>query len=288
VAAVRRLTTLAVVTDTTDQEPPDKPRRALGLALIGIGVAALLGAAGLVGAAQFSAGDESSEDGAEDRAKRYFVRERGGTVSSPPANKPKPTPCYATAYVRRATTLYRAPGGPRRIKLTARTEWGSPRILGVVKQRGGWLGVQAAELENGEIAWMRKPQATMDCSRWSLHADLSKRQIVVREDGKKVRKLTVAVGRPTNPTPRGRFTVTDKLRVTDATSPYGCCVLALTGHQTNLPPGWPGGDRLAVHATADEASIGQPSSSGCMRAKAGQARWLIHTIPLGAPVFIRA
>jgi L,D-transpeptidase catalytic domain len=277
-----------VVTDTTDRERPDKPQRGLGLALIGIGIAALLGAAGLVGTTQFSAGDAGSEDAAEDRSKRYFVRERGGTISSPPPNDPKPTPCYETAWARHATTLYRAPGGPRRIKLTARTEWGSPRILGVVKERDGWLGVQAAELDNGEIGWIRKGQARMDCSRWSLHADLSKRQIVVRKDGKKVRKLTVAVGRPTNPTPRGRFTVTDKLRVTEANSPYGCCVLALTGHQANLPPGWPGGDRLAVHATSDEASIGQPSSSGCMRAKAAQARWLIHTIPLGAPVFVRA
>jgi hypothetical protein len=279
---------LPVVTDTTDRQLPDKPRRGLGLALIGIGIAALLGAAGLVGATQFSAGDERSEGGAEDGGTRYFIRERGGTVSSPLPNEPKPTPCYATAYLRRATTLYRAPRGRRKIKLTARTEWGSPRVLGVVKQRDGWLGVQAAELENGELGWIRKPQARMGCSRWSLHADLSKRRIVVREDGKIVRKLTVAVGRPDNPTPQGRFTVTDKLRVTDASSPYGCCVLALTGRQTNLPPGWPGGDRLAVHATSDEASIGQPSSSGCMRAKAGQARWLIHTIPLGAPVFIRA
>jgi hypothetical protein len=279
---------LPVVTAPTDTEPPDRPRRGVALALIGIGIAALLGAAGLVGATLFSTGGERSADGAEDRRIGSFIREQGGAVSSPLPSDPKTTPCHATAYVRRATTLYRAPGGPRRIKLSARTEWGSPRVLGVVKQRDGWLGVQAAELENGEIAWMRKPQARMDCSRWSLHADLSKRQIAVREDGKTVRKLTVAVGRPSNPTPQGRFTVTDKLRVTDPSSPYGCCVLALTGHQTNLPPGWPGGDRLAVHATTDEATIGQPASSGCMRAKARQARWLIHTIPLGAPVFIRA
>jgi L,D-transpeptidase catalytic domain len=258
------------------------------LALIGIGIAALLGAAALVGATRFGSGDERSERGLADERTRDFIRERGGAVSSPLPSDPKTTPCYSTAYIRRATTLYRAPGGRRRIKLTARTEWGSPRVLGVVKERRGWLGVQASELSNGEIAWIRKSLARLDCSRWSLHVDLSKRRIVVREDGKTVRKVTVAVGRPDNPTPVGRFTVTDKLRVTDQSSPYGCCVLALTGHQTNLPLGWPGGDRLAVHATGDDSSIGQPSSSGCMRARPGQARWLIHTIPLGAPIFIRA
>ena len=84
-----------------------------------------------------------------------------------------------------------------------------------------------------------------------------------------MRTLHVAIGRPGNPTPKGRFSVTDKLRVTDPGSPYGCCVLALTGHQTHLPPSWPGGDRLAVHATKELSSIGKPASLGCMRVDLG-------------------
>ena len=110
----------------------------------------------------------------------------------------------------------------------------------------------------------------------------------MRRDGRVVRKITVAVGSSSNPTPRGRFSVTDKLRVEGGASPYGCCVLALTGHQVRLPPGWPGGDRLAVHATNDESSIGQAVSLGCMRTDSGRARWLIETVPLGTPIFIRS
>ncbi len=100
--------------------------------------------------------------------------------------------------------------------------------------------------------------------------------------------MPVAVGSRGHPTPEGRFSVTDKLKVTDPNSPYGCCVLALSGHQTKLPDDWPGGDRLAVHATTDVDSIGEPVSLGCMRVDVEQARWLIETIPLGAPIFIRA
>ena len=66
------------------------------------------------------------------------------------------------------------------------------------------------------------------------------------------------------------------------------CVLALSGHQVDLPPDWPGGDRLAVHATRDVSSIGKPVSLGCMRTQSKQARWLIDTIPLGSPIFIGA
>jgi hypothetical protein len=80
--------------------------------------------------------------------------------------------------------------------------------------------------------------------------------------------------------------VTDKLSVSDPNSPYGCCVVALTGHQTKLPEGWPGGDRLAIHATSDLSGIGEAVSLGCMRVDPEDARWLMKAVPLGTPVFI--
>jgi lipoprotein-anchoring transpeptidase ErfK/SrfK len=185
-------------------------------------------------------------------------------------------------------TLYKEPGGRARIHLSKRTEWGSTRVFGVVLRRGDWVAVQAPELDNGELAWLPTNRARLDCVAWSLHADLSRRMLYVRHDGKVVRKFQIAIGRKGNTTPRGRFSVTDKLRVTDPGSPYGCCVLALSGHQNRLPPEWPGGDRLAIHATKELSSIGKPASLGCMRITSVQARWLIKAIPPGAPVFVRA
>jgi hypothetical protein len=273
-----------------EREVRDPPRRAVPLALIGLGIASLVGAAGVVGATQFGETNRiiqpSGGGGGDDT--RHFIPAQGGPLAAPFPTEPRTISCYSTAYVPRPTALYRQPGGRKRLRITAKTEWGSPRVLGVLEQRGGWLGVQAAELRNGEIAWIRRGRARVDCVNWSLHADLSKRTLFVRRDGRTVRKMPVAVGRSTNPTPKGRFTVTDKLRVTDPNSAYGCCVLALSGHQTNLPAYWPGGDRLAVHATSDASSIGKPVSLGCLRIASGAARWLIEKMPLGAPVFIRA
>jgi hypothetical protein len=274
-----------------EREVPDPPRRAVPLALIGIGIASLVGAAGIVGATQFGETERiimprDVGDGGDDT--RHFLPAEGGPLATPFPTEPRTISCYSTAYVPRPTVLYREPGGRKRLRITAKTEWGSPRVLGVVEQRGGWLGVQAAELRNGEIAWVRRSEARVDCVNWSLHADLSKRMLFVRRDGRTVRKMRVAIGRPENPTPKGRFTVTDKLRVADPNSAYGCCVLALSGHQTNLPAYWPGGDRLAVHATTDESTIGDPVSLGCMRTVSTRARWLIETVPLGSPIFIRA
>jgi len=82
------------------------------------------------------------------------------------------------------------------------------------------------------------------------------------------------------------FAVTDKLLISRPGSPYACCVLALTGHQTKIPQGWGGGDRLAIHSTNDPSSIGQPVSLGCMRINATVARQLVRTVPLGTPVRI--
>jgi hypothetical protein len=254
-----------------------------------VGAAALVGAAAIMAAVQLGDGGSGGKPGAAgDDGTRNFVPAEGGPLAAPFASDPKTTSCYSTAYVRRSTVLFREPGGEPRLRITPRTEWNSPRVLGVVGQRGDWLGVQASELRNGEVAWIPRERARVDCVRWSLHADLSKRELFVRKDGHTVRRMRIAIGGPGHGTPEGRFSVTDKLKVADSESPYGCCVLALSGHQTHLPEDWPGGDRLAVHATADLASIGKPVSLGCMRVRSGEASWLIETIPLGAPIFIRS
>ncbi|HEX2233102.1 MAG TPA: L,D-transpeptidase [Thermoleophilaceae bacterium] len=252
----------------------------------GLGAAGLF-AAGYVGATQFGDSETSSSEGAGG-APRHFLPADGGPIAAPFPSDPRSTSCYSIAYVRRPVTLYRRPGGRPKLEIPARTEWRSPRVLSVVRKRGDWLAVLAPELANGEWGWMQADQAaSIDCVRWSLHADLSRRRLFVRRDGHTVRRFTIAIGKRSNPTPKGRFAVTDKLRVTDQGSPYGCCVLALTGHQTKLPPDWPGGDRLAVHATSDLGSIGRRASLGCMRITTRQAGWLIRTVPLGSPMFIR-
>jgi lipoprotein-anchoring transpeptidase ErfK/SrfK len=120
-----------------------------------------------------------------------------------------------------------------------------------------------------------------------IRVDRSSRKLSVRRGRRVLRRFTVAVGRPGNKTPTGRFAVTDKLAM-PAGGPYGCCAVALTGHQTNLPSGWSGGDRLAVHGTNAPETIGQAASLGCMRAATPDIRWLMRHIPLGTPVFIRA
>jgi L,D-transpeptidase catalytic domain len=272
-----------------ERQAPDPPRRAVPLALVGLGIAALVGAAGVLGATQFGDKERMVPRGSGGGdGTRQFVPQESGPLAAPFATDPDAGSCYTTATINRAATLYRDPGGERRLRIGPKTEWGSERVMGVVSQRGDWLGVQASELKNGEVAWIQRDRVKLDCVQWSIQADLSKHTVTVQHDGKTVKKVKVAIGRAENPTPKGRFSVTDRLAVKGGDPTYGCCVLALTGHQTHLPAYWPGGDRLAIHATNDESSIGHAVSLGCMRAPATQARWLIDHIPLGTPVFIHS
>jgi len=259
--------------------------------VLGSVTAAMIGgAAAFVGLSGWGGDDGRTSRAAEPPGEgtKHFIPQLGGPFEAPFPSEPQPMSCYSTAFVSTKTTLHVEPGGRVRIRLPARTEWGSPRIFGVVRHRGDWIAVQAPELGNGELAWMPANHARLDCVRWSMHAELSRRRLSVERDGETVRRFEIAIGRKGNPTPKGRFAVTDKLRVTDSGSPYGCCVLALTGHQTRLPASWPGGDRLAVHAAKELSSLGNAVSLGCMRVTSAQARWLIRTIPLGTPLVVRA
>ena len=250
-----------------------------------VALVAALAPAGV--AAALSVGGEGG-GGGDAAAARPFRPEPDRSRYSFPSHLEGPNR-YPIARPRGNPLLYDRPGGKPILRITGPTEWGTPRVLSVVAHRRDWLAVLMPELKNGHVAWIRMNRVRrLAAVTWSLHADLSRRMLVVRRGGREIRRLRIGVGRPGHATPVGRFAVTDRLRVTDPASPYGCCVLALTGHQTRLPPGWPGGDRLAVHATADLSGLGREVSLGCMRSHPREARWLIRKVPLGTPVFVRA
>jgi hypothetical protein len=213
--------------------------------------------------------------------------ERPPFVPAPAAAEPEPGGRWLTARLTGRTVLRDAPGGRRLARLGTRTEFGSRRVLSVTRRRDGWLAVVTPERPNGRQGWIPERRARLGGTDWSLHVDRAARRLTVRRDGRAVRSFPVAVGRPGTPTPTGRFAVTDKLHPRPG-SPYGCCALALSGHQTKLVPGWPGGDRLAIHATPQEETVGTRASLGCLRARERDVRRLMRTVPVGTPVFVRA
>jgi L,D-transpeptidase-like protein len=220
---------------------------------------------------------------ARTEAPRSFVVERG----APKAHETGAKGRYRTARVLRRTALRAAPGGRVLARIGRTTEFGSARVLAVTGRRAGWLRVIASERRNGQTAWIRARAARLGATDVSIRVDRSARRLTLRRGDRVLRRLPIAVGRPGNETPLGRFAVTDLLRTGRADSPYGCCALALSGHQTKLVPGWPGGDRLAIHGTLNPETVGTEASLGCMRAYTPDIKALMRRVPLGAPVFIR-
>jgi lipoprotein-anchoring transpeptidase ErfK/SrfK len=191
------------------------------------------------------------------------------------------------AVLRRPTALRTAPGGRRVARLKRRTEWGSPRVLAAVGRDGTWLKVLATEMPNGRAGWIPMSATQLVANPWAVTADLSTRLVTVTKNHRVVRRFRVAVGKPSTPTPPGRYAVTDKLELMGGSAAYGCCALALSGHQPHIAPGWRGGDRLAIHGTTQPGTIGRAASFGCLRARNRDANWIVKHVFLGTVVEIR-
>jgi len=180
------------------------------------------------------------------------------------------------------------PGGPAVGQIGATTEFGSQQVLSVAARRGAWLAVVTSALPNGRLAWIRRGGVTLRRTRWSLHADLSEHTLTLLRYGRVVRRIDVAIGRAGSETPTGRFAVTDKIAGSNYGPYYGCCILALSGHQPNTPPGWTGGNRIAIHGTDSPSTIGTAASAGCLRAGDADLQVLMERVPVGTPVSISA
>jgi lipoprotein-anchoring transpeptidase ErfK/SrfK len=149
--------------------------------------------------------------------------------------------------------------------------------------------VTTPELANGRLAWVdaRAGGLRYARTRMTLELDLSARTMVLRRDGRVIRQAIVATGRKGSETPTGRFAVTDKLPGPAYSAYYGCCILALSATQPNTPPGWTGGDRIAIHGTPSPSDFGRAISAGCIHAPDADLRYLMRVLPLGTPVVIR-
>jgi lipoprotein-anchoring transpeptidase ErfK/SrfK len=191
------------------------------------------------------------------------------------------------AVLRRPTVLRAAPGGRRVARLSRRTQWRSPRVLAAVGRDGTWLKVVATELPNGRYGWIPMSATQLVANPWAVTADLSTRRVTVTRKGRVVRRFPVAVGKLGTPTPPGRYAVTDKLELMGGSAAYGCCALALSGHQPHVAQGWRGGNRLAIHGTTQPGTVGRAASLGCLRARNRDARWIVKNVFLGTLVEIR-
>jgi hypothetical protein len=195
------------------------------------------------------------------------------------------TAALAARPLHHSVVLRAGPGGQAIVRVGPRGPLGGPLVFGVVAVRGRWVQVTAEALPNGRFGWVEFARdVSVQPVEWTLRVSLSHRALYVLRGGRLVRTIPVGIGAPGSPTPTGRFAVAEK--VTGPFGPaYGCCILALTARQPHLPAGW---NTHITYYVAIHAGPGQGSavSAGCLHATEADVRYLMRTVPLGAPVQI--
>ncbi|MEX1102070.1 MAG: L,D-transpeptidase [Actinomycetota bacterium] len=188
---------------------------------------------------------------------------------------------------------------PRDLALTSRP--GGGRIVGTVPDgsrfydvptmawvqqvsEDGRFGRLAVPYGNGD-GWMRLDGLRRGTTWVEAHVDLSDRRLTLEKRDKVVFRTRSAIGASVSPTPPGRYFVTDRIPF-DPGSSLGRFAFGISGIQPNLPPGWSGGDQLAIHGTNVPSSIGQAASAGCMRVSASALERLKPFLRLGTPVIV--
>jgi lipoprotein-anchoring transpeptidase ErfK/SrfK len=169
---------------------------------------------------------------------------------------------------------------------------GVPTVLPVVGRRTDgagrvWLRVELPGRPNGHEGWITAAGVREATTPWRVRIDLSARRVTVQRAGRTVRRFTAVVGKPSTPTPRGRFFVEENVRLGpgDVGAPYA---LALSARSTVLQEFEGGPGQIAMHGRTNVGGVlGTAVSHGCIRLDDRAIAWMARRIPTGAPVTIR-
>ena len=150
--------------------------------------------------------------------------------------------------------------------------WGLVELPYAWPRRHGWIRLGGLD--------RRRTQIRVDI-------DLSEHRLTVRKRGRVLFRAAGATGSPSSPTPVGEYFVTDRVPFS-AGSSYGSFAFGISGIQPNLPPGWTGGNQLAIHGTNEPWTIGRSASAGCIRVSEATLARLRPLLAYGTPVVIHA
>jgi len=151
-----------------------------------------------------------------------------------------------------------------------------------------WLRVALPGRPNGSSGWIRQSGTTPTTTGWRVVIRTAGRRVLVLHDGRVVRSFRAVVGRPSTPTPSGRFFVEETVRLPrgSAGAPFA---LALSARSNALRRFEGGPGQIAIHGVANlSGALGTASSHGCIRLDAASVTWVATHVPAGATVTISA
>jgi lipoprotein-anchoring transpeptidase ErfK/SrfK len=182
------------------------------------------------------------------------------------------------------------PGGRRATSISPYAPYDrGPQTLLVLGSRasradGVWYRVLLPKRPNTSSAWVPAAAVRVTPTPWRVRVSLGARRAQLLRAGRVLARWTVAIGTPIDPTPVGRFAVSEVVPQADPAGFFGPAILTLTAHSVALSD-FDGGDgRVAMHGTNLPNLLGQAASHGCIRFPNAAARRLAAVVPPGAPV----
>ena len=149
-----------------------------------------------------------------------------------------------------------------------------------------WLRVAVSARPNGTTGWVRADAGTITDTPWMIVIHRGQRRAVILRADRIEARLTVIVGKPSTPTPLGRFFVTEKLQLAPGV-PEGPWALATSAYSDVLHEFAGGPGQIALHGTVGlDALLGTFSSHGCIRFANTAITWLAHHIDAGTPIVV--
>jgi lipoprotein-anchoring transpeptidase ErfK/SrfK len=159
--------------------------------------------------------------------------------------------------------------------------------LPVLRRRGHWVRVLLPGRPNGHAGWIDVRKAHVRRTPWRVVVKTESKRLFVFRGKRIVRSFPVVVGKPSTPTPHGRFYIEEGLilRPHSLGRPYAFALSA----RSNVYQEFDGGPgQIAIHGTYGIGGTpGRAESHGCIRMTSAALEWIAERFGTGTPVDIR-
>lgn len=143
-----------------------------------------------------------------------------------------------------------------------------------------WVRVRLPWRPNNAAGWVNARNVTVERTKWRIQVSTAHRSLTLFAAGRRVRTVSVVVGKPSTPTPSGLFSIAWAIPW-HPTDFLGSWVLELTAH-SNVLQEFDGGDgTVGIHGRGGASladPLGSALSHGCIRLANDSIDWLVHTV----------
>jgi hypothetical protein len=215
------------------------------------------------------------------------ARDAGAVTSGPISNERTVT---YWAYATRPGAVRERPRATSRAVDTLRmwTEVHYPEVYLVLSEvidpKTTWFKIRLPDRPNGRTGWVPEGELSQfHLVRTHLVLDERRLRLTLYRSGRRIFTARVGIGKPSTPTPKGDFWITEKFPAQGGLyGPY-----AFGTSDNSVLTDWPGGGVIGIHGTNEPSLIPGRPSHGCIRLRNADDRKLWPLLPVGTPLTVR-